>query len=81
MPRTFDAITELIARIEQSAVDEAHVALAGNIILAVQTVHDPYRLIGFLLEGIAQTLQDRVPPAERQSAVDALHILLDRRFP
>ena len=79
--RTFDAVTELIERVERSVASEADLAgkLVEDLMVGAQTMRDPFMLIGFLLDAIVQTMQARLSPAEsRQAAVALQGSLLDR---
>ena len=78
---TFAAVTELIERVERSAVQETDLIgqLIANIRRAIQNEVDPSLLMGVLLEGIVQTVLERLSSIERRDTVVALcSLLVDR---
>jgi len=79
--RSFQAVTELITRVERAAVQDA-TALDEVIAQIKALLHgdtDQYLLIGILLEGIAQAIGRSLPSTERRDALAAvLAIILSR---
>ncbi len=76
--RTFAAVTELIEQIEDAASRDAGLAarLIEDIILAIQVVAEPSLLMGILLEGMAETVLERLSEEERRETAIALCTLL-----
>lgn len=76
--RTFAAVTELIERVEQTAMRDENLAacLIADIKLAICSETEPTLLMGILVEGIVQTLLNRVPREERRDMIVSLCTLL-----
>jgi len=74
----FAAVTELIEQMNQAVTRDA--ALTGRLIeelaLAIQTMADPFALMGMLLEGVAETVLERLPESERRDTAIALCSML-----
>ena len=80
-PRTFAAVTELIRHVERETLSDVSFPthLIETIAIALQSKADPSLLMGALLEGIAQTVLERIPAAEQSDTVIALFGLLWNR--
>jgi len=80
--RTFAAVTELIEQVENAAERDAGLAgrLIEDIILAIQVVAEPSLLMGILLEGMAETVLERLSEKERRETAIALCALLWERI-
>ena len=80
-PRTFAAVDALVARIEQTITrgDPVDDLIAGIQALVPSGV-DPAMLMGVLIEGIAQTLLQRIPEEQCRDFVVALFLLLCQRI-
>lgn len=79
--RTFPVVSELIERIEAATACDADVAgrLVEEIICAIKVVAEPSLLMGLLLEGIAETVLERLPEGERrETAIGLCALLWDR---
>lgn len=79
--RTFAAVTDLIQQVERIAQDESETLdrLITDIKATIQGDSEPHMLMGVLMEGIVQTLAQRLPAAERRDTVLALiGLLCDR---
>ena len=71
--RQFGAVDEIIAQVEQLARrGDPLNALAGDIKMLVTSEMNPGMLMGVLLEGIVQTLLQRMPAQERRGWLVAL---------
>ena len=80
-PRSFQAVDELIARVEGAAACDASRLddLIERIKALLHSDTDQYLLMGILLEGIVQAIRSAVSPAERRGVlVAALAIMLRR---
>lgn len=80
--RTFAAVTELIEQVERAAAHDVGLSerLIADIKLAIQGETDPSLLMGILLEGIVQTVLERLAVAERRDTIVALCSLLCDRI-
>lgn len=80
-PRIFPAVAEMIRQIEEAASSEASGAthLIEAIAIALQGEADPSLMMGVLLEGLAQTVLERLPAAEQRNTAIALAGLLWER--
>jgi hypothetical protein len=79
--RTFAAVAELIEQVERAAVLDVVLTdrLITDIKRAIQSGTDPSLLMGILLEGIVQTVLERLAVADRRDTVIALcGLLCDR---
>ena len=79
--KRYQAIENLIREVETKAADEPDMlALVIALIkFAVRSEIDPYLLNGMLIEGIASTINKRIPRRrKRQVAVEAVRLLLER---
>lgn len=76
--RIFPAVTQLIEQIEDAASRDAGLAgrLIEDIMLAIQVVAEPSLLMGILLEGMAETVLERLSEEERRETAIALCTLL-----
>lgn len=76
--RTFPVIRELIERIEDATERDADLAgrLIEDIIFAIKVVAEPSLLMGILLEGMAETVLERLSGEERRETAIALCALL-----
>jgi hypothetical protein len=74
----FAAVTEMIEQIKDAASRDAGLAarLIEDIILAIQIVAEPSLLMGILLEGMAETVLERLSEDERRETAIALCTLL-----
>jgi hypothetical protein len=80
-PRTFAAVTELIARVAEATGDDPAQTsrLVEEILHAIQNKADPCLLLGVLLEGVIQTVLERIPAIGWQDTAMALcGLLLER---
>ncbi|HTI81196.1 MAG TPA: hypothetical protein VL614_12175 [Acetobacteraceae bacterium] len=77
-PRSFAAVTELIERIEDASARDADLAgrLVEDILVAINVVAEPSLLMGILLEGLAETVLERLSEEERRETAIALCTLL-----
>ena len=81
MPISFPSLHAMICNIEAEAAREPDnvAALVAMLRLVIASDADPYMLVGALVEGIATTLEDRLP-IEKQGevAVQTMRLLLQR---
>jgi hypothetical protein len=81
MEKRFQAIEDLIREVETNAVDQPDtLALVVALIkFAIRSEVDPYVLNGLLIEGIANTINKRIPRRrKRQVTVEVVRLLLER---
>ena len=79
--KRYQAIEDLIRETEAKAAAEADTLalVVAPIKFAVRSEVDPYLLNGVLIEGIASTINNRIPEhRKRQVAVEAVRLLLER---
>ena len=77
----FEAVSELIQQVERSATTETGLVtqLIEDIMLALESSNDANLLIGVLLQGLIQTVQERLPAADqRETAIALCGLLWDR---
>jgi hypothetical protein len=76
--RSFAAVKDLIERIEDASARDADIAggLVEDILFAIKVVADPSLLMGILLEGMAETVLERLSGDERRETAIALCTLL-----
>jgi hypothetical protein len=81
-PRTFAAVTELIDQVERAVLKDVDLAatLTANIKNALRGETDAALLIAVLLEGISQTVIQRVPAEEWREMLVALCGVLCNRI-
>ncbi len=81
-PRTFPAVIELIEQLERAAVEDADLAagLTANIKRALRSETDAALLIAIMMEGIVQTVLNRVSVDEQRQLITALCGVLSDRF-
>ena len=79
--RPFPAVEALIRRVQRVAADrpDPKVILAEMIRMIGASDADPYEVLGVLVEGVAHTLAQHIPP-ERQAdtAAELAQLLTDR---
>ena len=80
--RTFAAVTELIEQVERVAQGESDAMdrLITDIKATILGDGEPYMLMGVLMEGIVQTLAQRLPASQRRETVLALFGLMCDRL-
>jgi hypothetical protein len=80
--RTFAAVTELIEQVERIAQGESDAMdrLITDIKATILGDGEPYMLMGVLMEGIVQTLAQRLPASQRRETVLALFGLMCDRL-
>jgi hypothetical protein len=80
--RTFAAVTQLIERIEQQVVhdEDALDRLIADIKAAIVSDADPCLILGVLLEGITETLLQRLPASARRDTLLAVVGMLCERL-
>jgi hypothetical protein len=79
--RSFAAVAELIERVEDTATRDAELTgrLIEDIVSAIPVVAEPTLLMGILLEGLAETVLDRLSAEERrETAISLCTLLWDR---
>ena len=81
-PRTFAAVTELIEQVERAALQDVDLAaqLTADIKRAISGETDAALLIAILLEGVAQTVLNRVPSEDQREMLIALCAVLSDRI-
>jgi hypothetical protein len=79
--RTFPALDALVRHVEETATNQLDpvAVLVAMLKLVVASDADPYLLVGALIEGVAASIAQKIPP-ERQSdvAIEAVRLLRDR---
>lgn len=81
-PRSFPAVTRLVAAAEHAAAQTADpiTALCAILRTMMTDATDPYMLAGALVEAIAQIMGTAIPPERRAAAMAATLMLLRERL-
>ncbi|MEJ0015738.1 MAG: hypothetical protein WDN25_04080 [Acetobacteraceae bacterium] len=81
MAERFPELEALVREVERAAAEQGDpvAALIKMVKLVIRSNADPYLLSGALIEGIATTIAQQVPPEKRgEVAVEAVRLLRDR---
>ena len=79
--RPFPAVEALIRRVQRVAADrpDPKVILAEMIRMIGASDADPYEVLGVLVEGVAHTLAQHIPPERHaDTAAELIQLLTDR---